>query len=237
MLVYGHRGAAGLAPENTIPGFLKAMALGAVGVELDLRLSRDGVPVCVHDDRIDRITAETGPVSGWNADVLALFPVMAGAFEGEYADARIPSLAQVIHGLPRHCRFLIELKEESERSETLVHRALEALAGAGAAPRSRILSFEVGLLRLVRSLQPDAPALGVLGGRREVDSLFASARDVRAEAVHPHHTRVDAEFMRRARDEGFRVNAWTVNSAEEASRLSDLGVDEITTDFPGMRLG
>src|SRR5262249_15214132 len=94
-LVFAHRGGAALARENTIEAFDNGMALGADGIELDVRLSRDGVPVVHHDRTLDRTTALRGPVAARDAD--------------ELARAGVPALASVL-GRYRDARVIIELK-------------------------------------------------------------------------------------------------------------------------------
>src|SRR4051794_35718365 len=91
-LIVGHRGAAGLAPENTLAGFLKALELGVRCIEFDVRLTRDGAPVIFHDDRLDRVTAESGLVAERAWAELREVAVLPGAFGGAYPDARIPAL-------------------------------------------------------------------------------------------------------------------------------------------------
>jgi glycerophosphoryl diester phosphodiesterase len=238
-LVAGHRGAAGLAPENTLPSFLKAVELGAPMVELDARLTRDGEVVCFHDDRLERVTPERGLVSEWEWERLSAVPVMPGAFGGAYPDARIPLLRTVLDAVPDECRVLVELKPDAERGDYLVERALETVHRSGTAGRCRIISFDHGLLRLVRALtggRSPAWRLGGLAGRRDGETAFSRAREVGAEALHVEYRLADEDLLRRAKEEGFLLNAWTVNSPEEVRRLAALGVDEITTDFPDMAL-
>jgi len=229
-IVVGHRGAAGLAPENTLPGFLHAYSLGLRLLELDVRLTRDGRAVCFHDDRLDRLTAAVGPVSAWDWEPLAALPVLPGAFDGAYADARIPLLETVLSAVPHDCRFLVELKADPERPDELVAATLEILQSSGALDRCRVISFEQELLERVRALG-DFP-LGVIVGGRDGAALLPRARAVGAVAVHPHHSLVDPDLIAAARSGGFQLNTWTVNSREEYDRLASLGVDEVTTDFP-----
>jgi glycerophosphoryl diester phosphodiesterase len=234
-VIGGHRGAAGLAPENTLPSFRRALELGVRMVELDVRLTRDGVAVCFHDDRLDRVTDAQGLLSEWDAEALAGVLVMSGAFRGAFPQTRIPRFSEVLAALPEDCRVLVELKPDPERGEALVDRALAEIAAAGADERCRIISFQPELLRLTRRKCPDLH-VGVLAVSREGHRLQPLARELRAEAVHAPHTLVTAEFAQQVRDGGFLLNAWTVNSAEEMCRLAALGVDEITTDFPDLGL-
>jgi glycerophosphoryl diester phosphodiesterase len=256
-VIAGHRGAAGVAPENTLPAFLKAVELGVRLLELDVRLTRDGVPVCFHDERLDRVTPESGRIADWDWDRLATVPVMPGAFAAAYPDARIPRLSSVLAALPPDCRFLVELKADSERPEQLVRQTLEAIETAGALDRCRLISFDLDLLALVAQSGvrgqgsgvgagdtsspvpdpwPPAP-IGMLVGRRGQEDLVERAGDIGAVALHLQHSLVDEGLVQAVRERGFLLNAWTVNSAEEAHRLALLGVDEITTDYPDLISG
>ncbi len=231
VLIVGHRGAAGLAPENTLPAFLRAYESGIRSVELDVQLTADAVPAVFHDDRLERLTSARGVLRRLAWAELRGFRVLPGSFGGAYPDAVIPRLDELARELPSDLELIVELKPEPERGEELVRATLEALGEAGALARTRLISFDHALLRRVR--RRDAQIrLGVLATERDLDRLLPSARELRAEAVHAPHARVDAELVRRARDAGFRINAWTVNSLDEIRRPIELGVDEITTDYP-----
>lgn len=231
----GHRGAAGLAPENTLPSFRKAVELGVRVLELDVRLTRDGVPVVFHDDRLDRVTAGRGLLAEHDWAGIAVLPVLPESFRGAYPEARIPELASLLPALPADCRYLVELKPDPERGRELVDRTLAVLRAAGNLTRCRFISFDWDLLTRVRELEADA-ALGLLTGKPVWDALFSRAAELRAETVQPQHGLVDEAFLRRARDGGLRVNAWTVNRPEEVRRLAQMGMDEITTDYPDVAL-
>lgn len=233
MRIVGHRGTAGTAPENTVPSFRKGLADGAAAIELDVRLSRDGVVVCFHDDRIDRVTPGRGSLADFTSGELAGLPILPGAFDGAFPEAHIPTLEKVYASLPPTTRLIVELKTVPEHGERLVDETLRIVASAGAEGRTRIISFDHDLLRRVHRLRSGShPSLGVLVGRGDFPTLLPCAVEIAAEAVHPPHTLVDEALLGLARDRGFLVNAWTVNTVEAARRLAELGVDEITTDYP-----
>jgi glycerophosphoryl diester phosphodiesterase len=233
-----------LAPENTFPSFRKALEVGVRVVEFDVRLTRDGMPVLFHDERLDRVTPERGTISEWEWEALRSVRVHPGGFGGAYEAATIPSLEEVLTGLPSDTRFLVELKGEVERADALVRQVLELLVATGALERSRIISFDHDLLRRAKQQLAALPAavqspplpLGVLVEKRTLDRLFPVAEELSAEAVHIPHALLDDELLTQARDRGFLVSAWTVNRPEEVRRLAERGVDEITTDFPDMAL-
>lgn len=228
-IIAGHRGAAGSAPENTLPAFRKAVEYGVRLLELDVRLTRDAQLVCFHDDRLDRVTAARGPVAEWDWARLAEVEVLPGAFRGAYPGTRIPLFAEVLAALPADCRFLVELKSEAVRPELLVERTLAEIYAASASERCRVISFDFHLLRLARRSSLD---LGVLVSTRDAAQLFPRALELGARAVHPPYNLVNTPLVSQARDGGFLLNTWTVNSADDFRRLAALGVDEITTDHP-----
>jgi len=234
LTIVGHRGAAGLAPENTVAAFRRAADLGVRLLELDVRLTADRVPVCFHDDRLDRVTPASGRVEEWSWEALSRLPVMPGAFGGTYPDARIPRLDEALRSVPDACRWLVELKP-SEDGAALVGRTLAVLVETGVLRRCRIISFDHELLVRIAEARPDV-ALGVLINARERDVLLPRAGALRAAAVHPPAAIVDEALVEAAHAAGFRVNAWTVNNAVEVRRFAALGVDEVTTDFPDVAL-
>lgn len=237
MIIVAHRGASGLAPENTLPAFKKAVELGAPWVELDVHLTRDGVAVCFHDDRLDRLTPEKGKLSDWEWEPVSKLPVMPGAFGGQYPEARIPLLLDVFKNIPAPTRFTVELKKETERPALLVARTMEAILAADVLDRVRFISFEQDLLRQLRAWKADGRTgadlpIGVLGSRKDRDQMFERAREVKAVAIHLNSPAVDEAWRAQVREQGFLVNAWTVNTEGEWGRLAGLKVEEVTTDFP-----
>jgi len=234
--IVGHRGAAGLAPENTLEAFRTAYALGVRLLELDVRLSRDGRPVCIHDDRLDRLTDARGPVADYDWEDLRRFRVMPGAFREAFPETRLALLGEVLEQMPADARFLVELKADPHRPAELVRSVIETLEAAECADRCRLISFEQDLLRRLWALGAGRWALGVIRGAREGGTLIGSAREVGAVAVHAQVGSLDEDMVRRAREEGFLVSAWTVNHAGEVRRLGLLGVDEIATDYPDMAI-
>ena len=221
-LVFAHRGGAALAPENTLAAFDNGLALGADGVELDVRLSRDGVVVVHHDRTLDRTTTLRGPVRDRNVD--------------ELARAGVPTLASVLARHPQ-ALVIIELKENSV---DLARAVLDDLRAAGASHRVCLGSFWLRVLRAVRKL--DA-AVATSAAREEVRwALYRSW--CRWPASHVAYsgyqipefsgrTRVvSPRFVENAHAAGLGVQVWTVDSEADAQRLIDWGVDALITDRP-----
>jgi glycerophosphoryl diester phosphodiesterase len=229
-IIIAHRGASGLAPENTLPAFERAYSLGVRCMELDVRLTRDGWPVVIHDATVDRTTDGSGAVAE-----LALAEIRAlDAARGWGGGAGVPLLAEALGGLPEDTRWLVELKPEERRAAELVEAALAAVAESGCGERVRLISFQASLLGLARERAPGM-ALGALTARDLAGGL-AVAVQYGCEAVLPEVGMIDAEAVTRCRSAGRRIAGWTANTVAQIARLAALGVDEIITNFPDVAL-
>lgn len=221
--VIGHRGASGGFPENTILAFREALAMGADALELDVRVSQDGVAMVIHDALLDRTTDGRGPVAGLS--VAALRQLDAGRGE------RIPTLDTVLEelaGVP----LIVEVKEERAAAAVVT-----ALRHHAAERRVLVGSF------VARALVPfDARDFHRSASRREtvlawMASRFGAGLAGRFEAFtvperHGRRTVVDGRFVRTARRRGRPVHVWTVDDPVQARRLRRLGVCGIITNFP-----
>jgi glycerophosphoryl diester phosphodiesterase len=222
--IVGHRGASGENPENTLISFDRALEQGADALELDVRITADGVPVVIHDATVDRTTSGSGSVSAHPLDLLRSLDAGQGQ--------RVPLLSEV---LERYAEtpLIIEIKEEAAAIPTL-----DALTRAGAAGRVIVGSF------VHAALQAFPPvAFHRSASRRETTAFWLAsrlrfsfrARTFRAFAVPERHGRltvVDAHFMRAARKGAIPVHVWTVDDPQDARRLRALGVAGIITNFP-----
>jgi glycerophosphoryl diester phosphodiesterase len=240
-LVFAHRGGSGLAPENTITAFETAMALGADGVELDVRLSRDGVVVVHHDALLDRTTNTRGGVDALNADELACVDAGYHFRRGSSHPYRaqgigVPTLAAVLARF-RHARVIVELKLNAPE---LAAAALDVVRRADAVDRVCFGSFGRRVLRAARAAEP---ALATSAAREEVRwALYRSwcrwphRRPAYAGFQVPEwsgRTRiVSGPFVDAAHRAGLGVQVWTVDAEDAARRLLGLGVDALITDRP-----
>jgi glycerophosphoryl diester phosphodiesterase len=221
-LVFAHRGGSALAPENTIQAFDNGMRLGADGLELDVRLSLDGVVVVHHDRTLDRTTELRGPVA-----------LRTG---NELGQAGVPALADVLMRY-RDARVIVELKVN--RVE-LAAAAVDVATQMGALERVCFGSFGSRVLRTVRRL---APSAATSASREEVRwALYRSWCHWPASHVGyagyqvpelAGRTRVVSPwFVECAHRSGLGVQVWTVDSEAGARRLLDWGVDALITDRP-----
>ncbi len=230
--IFAHRGARRTAPENTLPAFANALAMGVAGIEFDVHLSADGRLVVIHDFSVEKTTNGRGIVTQMNAAELRRLD--AGShFDAAFAGERIPFLEEVLDLVGDRCRLNIEIK-------SMDPYANDASTNVAAIIRDRHLYEQVIVssfnpITLIKMRHLDARiALGVLYDAsmpRFLRELWAGPV-LRPEAQHPHHALIDADYMRWACALPGAVNTWTVNELAEAQRLAALGVDVIMTDVP-----
>jgi glycerophosphoryl diester phosphodiesterase len=212
----GHRGAAGLEPENTLRSFRRSVVEGADAIELDLRLTRDGGLVVLHDADVDRTTDGKGPVASMTLDEIRHLDAGLGE--------RIPVFEEVLEATELPIYAELKAVEAAEPLAALIGRR-------GLAGRVTPISFASEALRLVKLSLPDLPVGLLLSG----DSLgLAEARSVNASLVSPQAAYLDAAKVEGYRRAGLRVTTWTVNEPQEMRRMLGLAVDGIVTDRPDL---
>lgn len=239
-LLVGHRGAAGLAPENTMPSFREAVERWSVDmVELDVRASADGHCVVIHDDTVDRTTDGTGPVAGKTlAELRALdagyhFTDGDGGHPFRGQGITIPTLEEVLAAFP-DTRFTIEVKIGTAQPGMLeAIRKLDAagrVIAAGMDPADRTLFGDF-----------DGPVSGdnrsvrrfYLLHRLHLAWLWPRSADVFQVPEERGSLRVvTRRFVADARRRGVPVHVWTVNDSDDMARLLHWGVDGLITDRP-----
>lgn len=223
-LVFGHRGASAVAPQNTLAAFERAAQQGAQGIELDVHLTRDGQLVVIHDFTVESTTDGAGAVA--EMTLAQLQKLDAGAwFSSEFAGERIPTLDEVFAAVGGELLINVEIKSSATG---IVNAVVDCIRHHQMETRALISSFDADVLRRLRPLT-DVP-LGCLFGFASQSQLAEMASF--CAALHPWHEQVDADFMQRARDLGCLVNVWTVNDPLRACQLAALGVNSIITDHP-----
>jgi glycerophosphoryl diester phosphodiesterase len=219
-LLVAHRGAPRERPENTLPSFLRALELGADGIELDVHRSSDGVLI-VHHDEVPRAVASSGKLTGRRIDSLT-FDQLQGFSVG--GSALIPTLCEVLAMVKGRARLFIELK--GARTEEGV---IAAIRGSSAPESCAVHSFDHAAVRRVHEMAPEIRC-GILFDRAPVD-VSASMRESGALDVWQQWALVDAGLVDAVHALGGRVIPWTVNRPEAARALAALGVDAICTDL------
>jgi glycerophosphoryl diester phosphodiesterase len=219
--VISHAACKGHAPENTLLGVRRAIELSADGIEIDVHASRDGVPVLIHDDTVDRTTDGTGAVSQMTLDELRGLD----AGDGE----RVPTLAETLDLTRGRCLLVMEVKQAAIEEQVLrVVRDQRALGDCV------VHSFNPQVVGRFRALEPTLPAALLTAGLNITDwnELFALALSLNAQGISVLFGKVDANLVRRAHLRKLSVYTWTVDEADDMRRMRDCGVDAITTDYP-----
>jgi glycerophosphoryl diester phosphodiesterase len=162
--VMAHRGASGYAPENTLAAFRLAVQQGADLLETDLRFTRDGVLVCIHDATVDRTTDSYGAVSDMTlAEVKSLR--VRSAFDAQYQDERVPTLTELLDATPENVALALELKDPLFEQPAWAQKLAAVLPPGRWAGRVAVLSFAQARLDGVKQVAPEIPA-GIITLRR-----------------------------------------------------------------------
>ena len=215
MFIIGHRGARTGAPENTLLAVRTGMQC-ADFVEVDVRLSADGVPVIMHDETVNRTTNGTGPVHGYTLHDLKRL----NAGEGE----QIPTLEEVCHLVFEECGLVVEIKEPG--SEAPVFTTLRRNP-----PRDLVIvSFHPESITAARARLPGVRT-GIISSHPALD-LPALAGNIGADMVLPKFDLVIPDLVRECRERGLLVIAWTLNTEDAFRRAQVLGIDGFATDDP-----
>jgi glycerophosphoryl diester phosphodiesterase len=228
----GHRGAAALAPENTLAGFRAAAAAGVTGVEFDVWLSADGVPVVIHDATLERTTSGKGPVAAQTAALLGTLD--AGAwFAPRFAGERLPTLEATVALLAElGLAANIELKSEGNGARPLAQAVAAVVARAWPADRPPpvLSSFDAGCVAACRDVAPGIPR-ALLVETPDAEAL-AAARSMACLAIHASHRRLNEKLTAMVKNGGWRCAAYTVDDPARARRLLAWGVDCVITNAP-----
>jgi glycerophosphoryl diester phosphodiesterase len=232
-LVFGHRGASGYAPMNTIPAFELAAEQGADGVELDTHLSKDGQLIVLHDFTVDHTTNGSGFAR--DMTVAELKALDAGSKKDlKFAGVQIPTLDEVFEAIGQKLYVNVEIKSETEDTDGVEQAVADCLARNHMLERVIVSSFNPLALKRFREIAPEVP----IGYLYMPDyQPFAEVMDALPhEARHPHHPMIDRAYMDWAKSKGYRVHTWTVNDPARAAELQRLGVDAVITDTPDIML-
>lgn len=222
MQICGHRGAAGLRPENTLAGFRYAIELGVDGVECDVHLSRDRRLVVMHDEAVDRTTNGSGLIREMDlADIKRL-----DAGQGE----RVPTLDEVLDTVQGKVALLCEIKGEGS-----AEAAADAVRARGMTDQVTFISFELPWLRRLKYAQPDV-RVGALY-RRPTEASLVEAFELEPVAIGLYYHRLSLVLVDMIQNAGIAVGAWSPNTLREQQAMLAMGVDAITTDRPDILLG
>ncbi|MGY1828526.1 MULTISPECIES: glycerophosphodiester phosphodiesterase [unclassified Blastococcus] len=256
--VVAHRGATAEAPEHTLAAYRNATVIGADAVECDVRMTRDGVLVCVHDRRVRHTSNGRGVVSALDLAELEQFRFGArrarrirvddavAADEPDVENGRVLTLDRLLEyvsATPGSVRLAIETKHPTRHTNRVEQELVRSLrrygllrgdrpAQWGGRPAFRVMSFSQLAVRRVHALAPGVPTVQLIGKRLRAvrTELLAGA----AHGVGPGVAlvRADPGFVAQAHAAGKEVHVWTANTPADIDFLVGLGVDALITDRP-----
>lgn len=230
-LIYGHRGAKGEAPENTLTSFQQCLAHGVRRCELDLHLSRDGELMVIHDPTLKRTTGHRGKVAEHTAAELVTYDARQGG-PGALQPCPIPRLAELFE----QCDFehwQLEVKSASKvRAARMVTAIAELAERHGLTDKVTVTSSSREVLSALKRLTPQL-SRGLVAEYAWLDPLKV-AQHYGCKLLALNWTLCTPERLQKAQHQGLHVSVWTVNEPALMRRLADFGVDSLITDFPGL---
>lgn len=216
-MIFGHRGASSIEPENTMKAFQQAFEDGADGIEFDVRLTADNQMVIIHDSLINRTSNGFGLVRKKTYQELLEFDFGKGE--------KIPLLEDVLKKFGNQKWLNIEIKEKGFEKQLL-----ELLDKQKITKKYVISSFDISVIQKIKELNSDIPTAFLYG--RIIIHLQALISKSQCDGIHPKHTFVNRRLISEARYYRLAVRAWTVDSQRKAWKLTKLGINGIITNNP-----
>lgn len=245
-LIIGHRGASAVAPENTLAAFTRAIQDGADGIEFDVRLSQDGVPVVIHDAKLARTGLIEGVVGELSAEVLgktdvgSWFGQRANAQDVDFANEKLPSLQQVFDLFSDSGVLLyLEMKSQAGVEKRLVTEVAGAIRKHAIAEQVIVSSFDLALVQAVKAIDSAIRTAALFEPRVSLPAtlvrrmkLIELAKACGADEICLHHTLAGRRLTEQARKSQLDVVVWTVDNPDWLERARSRGVKALITNNP-----
>ena len=231
MLIYGHRGAKGEAPENTLSGFAFLRNQGIHRVELDIQLDKNGEPIVIHDDSVSRTTNAKGAISKYDASQLAQLDAR-GPWKKEFLEVDgVPSLSAVLDAWPMLASIQIEVKKMPlNQGAIAARRIVEICKHFQLHERAIITSQHLPFLQHLRDTHCEQ-AMGMVASKltkglvQHAVKLGCSYLCLKWKVCNP-------DIVEEAHAAGLHVSLWTMNDPAHLEKFHAWGVDSIITDYP-----
>ncbi len=236
----GHRGAAGLAPENTLGAFAKGIEAGVDAIECDVHLSADGALIVMHDPNVSRTTDGTGDIPSLTLAELQKLNAAAKFSGGWPTKEPVPTLAEVLALAKGKVDVQIEIKVPALGGYPGIERKVaEAVAAAGMTEHVLVICFKLDTLRAIHAADPRLRT-GYLVSESTVPSQWLVSRSAMLDALQENEVGflgssaafLSPELVQAAHERGLQVGVWTIDTAGDMRRFAAMGVDAITTNRP-----
>lgn len=233
--IIAHRGASETHPENTIAAFDQALVEGCDGIELDLQLSRDGIPMVYHDRTLDKIGGGRHGVA--DLDATEIGALDAGTWlDSRHSGQRVPTLGLVLDRYGQETSLLLELKVRQEDKLAGRHTALARATVAHLRTRRpqtvMVLCFDLDTLDAVSALDPECPTVLNLKAPDRMTRPLSRAL-ARVAALSIDVSTISPEVVSAAHEANTPVLAWTCNTPATVGRALDASADGLMSDRPG----
>ena len=236
-LVFAHRGASAHAPENTLPAFELAAAMGADGIEFDVQITSDHKLIIHHDLTLGRTEDASGRLRDWTFEDLRMLDV-GSWFDSSYAGVQMPTPEEVVDAVGDRLLLNFEIVSNSLRLDGSEMLMVEIIQRRNLFDRAMISSFNPLVLRAVRKIEPRI-MIGALWAA-DLPWILRSSwwrRLLRPDALHPSFDLVTADRVAHTHARGQRLHTWTVNESEDIARMKQLQVDMIMGDWVDRLVG
>jgi glycerophosphoryl diester phosphodiesterase len=248
-LIIAHRGASYNAPENTLAGFQMAIDVGAEGVEFDVQLSSDGIPVVIHDTNLERTGLRKEKVADLTARQLAeidagfwfnqKYPKRANP---DFANETVPTLTRVLELLNGFKGLIyIELKADAATFRELTRSVCDAIRSSPLLPQIIVKSFKLATIPETRCQLPAAKTAALFAPKimsflRRRKHIIAIAHEFGADQISLHRSMVTSGLVRRAKEANMPVTIWTVDDPKWIERCIGSGIGAMITNRPAQML-
>jgi glycerophosphoryl diester phosphodiesterase len=249
-LIIGHRGASFYAPENTLAALKMAIEEGADGVEFDVRLAKDGIPVVIHDADLRRVARRGDAVSDLTSTQLAGIDVgswfdrdFTGRVSASHEKETVPSLERVLNLLEDSSRLVyVEIKTETGNTDELVQKCCAIIRSSPLLPRIIVKSFSLEAIKLVKELLPEVQTAALFEPNpktvfRRGSNLVGKAADHGARHISLHWSLVNRRLLEAANSVEMPVTVWTVDHPRWVERAQTLGIRSLITNDPKKLIG
>ncbi|MGC8600183.1 MAG: glycerophosphodiester phosphodiesterase [Nitrososphaeria archaeon] len=229
-LLFGHRGARGLAPENTLPAFDLALQYGMDGVELDVHESADGEIIVMHDELVDRTTNGNGYIKEMTLEQIKSLD--AGVkFSSKYAGTKVPTLSEVFDRYREKLLYKVEIKHSYEYYPNIEEKVLETVDRFNLKKNVQIISFDFDSLKKVREIDNKIEIGLIIEGRPRW--FIDMAKKLEATWIQAFHGLVYSKNdVTELHKDGIKLGLWTINEVKDIIRFCEMGVDDLTGDYP-----
>lgn len=229
MIITAHRGASGVAPENTIAALNQAIKDGADFAEIDIQTTKDGKIILLHDDTLDRTTNGTGPVGRYNWGYLKKLD--AGVwFDNKFSGEKIPLLNEVIDVVKGKMQLNIEVKTDSF-SFNKVQDLIDTIYKKDFIDQCIITSFQRPLIDYISQIDAQIQTGIIFSSLPDsLEEIYNSSYDI----LSCHFTLINKKLVQQTHSYSKQVHVWTVNEENEMLKMIEYGVDSIITNYPGL---